>query len=58
MTHTQVYKRDVNPRFGLLFNGRERERERQTQGVKRRQRRRTTPDSEREFSVLKSQVSN
>ncbi len=27
MTHTKLYKRDVNPRFGLLLDGRERERQ-------------------------------
>lgn len=38
MTHTQMYKRDVNPQFGLLFNGREEcERETNTEGGEKTQ---------------------
>lgn len=56
MTHREMYKRDVNPRFGLLFSGGERDMRR----VERRQKRRKAAASERgnAGSAPRSQVSN
>lgn len=35
MSHGQVYKRDANPHFGLLFDGTERETHTHTEGEER-----------------------